>query len=217
MLSISSSPAVSWPSSPGPAIAPVSAAAPVAPVQSAARDAQTGSGAFGRDPSAASRPGEPSRGRASEADAPPAAPLLPRPQSEQGKRQAADNPDSEEAEAEREQKALQAQAEASKQRFQDVISNVWKASAAVVDMALGREAANASQLEGAPAPTGAPALPSSAPAVVSMSVATPAPSGQSAEADLEALKAQQDVLAYDAQGHSSVAPLEAGTLVSRRV
>jgi hypothetical protein len=201
----------------------------VTPVQSSARDAQTGSGAFGRDPSAAARPGEPPRARASEAETAQPAPLLPRPQPEQGQRQGAEKPGTQEAdkaEAEREQQALQAQEQASKQRFQDVISNVWKASAAVVDMALGREAANASRLEavpGAVALGAAPAQPLTAPAAVAAPaapvspVAAPLAATASDEADLEALKAQQDVLAYDAQGHSSLAPLEAGTLVSRRV
>lgn len=216
MLSISSSPAVGWPSAPGPAIAPVSAATPVAPVQASARDGQTGSGAFGRD-TASARPGE--------AETAKAAPLLPRPQSDQGQRQGAESPAAQEAdkaEAEREQQALQAQEQASKQRLQDVIANVWKASAAVVDMALGREAANASLAGAAPgaaAVGAAPPLPAlaSVAAPVAPLVLAPVAATPGAEADLEALKAQQDVLAYDAQGHSSLAPLEAGTLVSRRV
>ena len=36
-------------------------------------------------------------------------------------------------------------------------------------------------------------------------------------AELAELRASQEVVAYDAAGHSSLAPLEAGTLVSRRV
>ena len=34
---------------------------------------------------------------------------------------------------------------------------------------------------------------------------------------LAELRASQEVVAYDAAGHSSLAPLEAGTLISRRV
>jgi len=215
MLSIPSGPAIVWPSATGPAVAPVSAATPVAPVQSTARDAQTGSGAFGRETPGTSRLADASRARADETDAPQAAPLLPRPQSEQGggresadARQAADK-----AEAEQELKAKEERA--AQQRLQDVIANVWKASAAVVDMALGREAANASQLEAVAANAPVSAAPSiaAAPAAQPAAVAT----RQAAVDELEALKAQQDVLAYDAQGHSSLAPLEAGSLVSRRV
>lgn len=215
MLSIPSGPAIAWPSATGPAVAPVSAATPVAPVQSTARDAQTGSGAFGRETAGASRLADAARNKADESDAPQAAPLLPRPQSDQGgRRESAEVRQAQDkAEAEQEQKAQEEKAV--QQRLQDVISNVWKASAAVVDMALGREAANASLLD--PANAAVPA--SAASSVTAATAAQPATvAAQTAAVDeLEALKAQQDVLAYDAQGHSSLAPLEAGSLVSRRV
>lgn len=215
MLSIPSGPAIAWPSATGPAVVPVSAATPVAPVQSTARDAQTGSGAFGRETPGASRLADASRTKADETDAPQAAPLLPRPQSEQGgRRESAEvRQAAEKAEAEQEQKAQEEKAV--QQRLQDVISNVWKASAAVVDMALGREAANASLLDPGTAevPASAASSAGAAPAAQPVKGVTQ----QAAVDELEALKAQQDVLAYDAQGHSSLAPLEAGTLVSRRV
>lgn len=225
MLSITSSQPAVWSPSPGPAVAAVSSTASVQPVQATSRDAQTGMGASGRDTSSvarSARPGAPQRERdteRSEKGAPAdAAPLLPRESPD-----APDQPESPEkaearAEAERELQARQAEDKAFKQKLQDVISNVWKASAAVVDVALSSKNVSPDEVAAvgaADATTGAvtatPALPATVPGVPVQEAAN------DAVAELAELRASQEVVAYDAAGHSSLAPLEAGTLISRRV
>ncbi len=231
MLSISSSPPVVWSSAPAPAVAPVSAAVAVAPVQSAQRDAQAGTGSSGRDPAAAARGVAPTPERAAEREAkaspsPEAAPLLPRPQSDDAQDGQAPTPELQNAQAEAEyeqQQAREAQEKALKEQLQDVIANVWKASAAVVERALGRDdelPAAASGVDGA----AASAVVAAAPAVTGADAALPGLPGARAQAandeavaELADLRAGQEVVAYDAQGHSSLAPLEAGSLISRRV
>lgn len=226
MLSITSSQPAVWSPPPGPAVTAVSPTAQVQPVQATARDAQTG-GSSGRETSGAAQPvrvGGPRRERETERTEkgalPDAAPLLPRESPD-----APDQPDSPEkaqakAEAEREQQARQAEDKAFKQKLQDVISNVWKASAAVVDVALSARSASvadeAAALSAAEAVSGtepvAPAaLASAVPGVPVQEAAN------DAVAELAELRAGQEVVAYDAAGHSSLAPLEAGTLISRRV
>lgn len=219
MLSITSSQPAVW-SPPSPVAAPVSAASAVAPVQPASRDAQTGSGTSGREPSTPAptvRSGAASAERADKAPATDAAPLLPREASDAQDTQGAVPGAETQAEGEVDEQTRQAEEKALKQQLQDVISNIWKASAAVVDVALGRDAASA---EGAD-PS---AVSASAGAVVSAPapISAPVPTGRTeaandAVAGLVELRATQEVVAYDAQGHGSVAPLEAGTLVNRRV
>lgn len=229
MLSITSSQPAVWSPAPGPAVTAVSAATPVQPVQATSRDAQTGMGSSGREtpiPAQATRPGAPQRERDAErgekASTADAAPLLPRESPD-----APDQPESPEkaearAEADREQQARQAEDKAFKQKLQDVISNVWKASAAVVEVALSNKNASADAtvvVNATDAVTGAvpatPALPTTG--------TGPAPgapvqeAANDAVAELAELRAGQEVVAYDAAGHSSLAPLEAGTLISRRV
>lgn len=230
MLSITSSQPAVWSPAPGPAVTAVSPTAPVQPVQAASRDAQTGTGTPGRDmPGAAqaARPGAPQRPRETErgqkGSMPDAAPLLPRESPD-----APNQPDSPEkveakAEAEREQQARLAEDKAFKQKLQDVISNVWKASAAVVDVALsaksvGPDEAPAVGAVDAAAGTVAGATPAGSAAVIGPVPGAPAqPAANDEVAELAELRASQEVVAYDAAGHSSLAPLEAGTLISRRV
>lgn len=229
MLSITTSPPAAWSPAPATAIAPVSAATPVAPVQATARDAQTGSGTSGggntanlREGSAGQRARE-REGR--QAERPQAAPLLPRPSPEDGQ-QGRQSPavEAEQAEAEREQRIQEAQEQARQQRLQDVIANVWKASAAVVDRALGLDSEDGRAVSGATAAaepaqpvaaTGSVAVPAVQPAAAPVASALGA--ANDPQIEIEALKAGQDVVAYDAQGNSSLAPLETGTLLDRRV
>jgi tryptophan 2,3-dioxygenase len=104
-----------------------------------------------------------------------------------------------------------AEAERSAQR-QELLVNVWKASAAVVDQVLGREDATAINPAAESQATAArqlleqpalpwPVMPPEALASVAR-VSFPLPA---------------DVVAYDQRGHSSLAPLEPGALISRRV
>lgn len=241
MFSITSSQPAIWSPAPSPVVAAVAAAAPAAPVRALSRDAQTGSDpSSGRDPSAAARmaraggpaperPGERIGERTGERSASPtadAAPLLPRespdgtdeqPAAEQA--QAAQEPDAQERLAE--EKAIQ-------QRLQDVISNVWKASAAVVDLALSREAPVGEAEPGTQAAQAAQAGSSAQGSHAAAFTGLPAdsqPRGRVAaanddmaeSAELADLRASQEVVGYDEQGHSSLAPLEAGSLISRRV
>lgn len=229
MLSITSSQPAVWSPPPGPAVTAVSPTAQVQPVQATARDAQTG-GSSGRETSGAAQPvraGGPRRERETERTEkgalPDAAPLLPRESPD-----APDQPESPEraqakAEAEREQQARQAEDKAFKQKLQDVISNVWKASAAVVDVALSARNASvpdeAAALSAAEAVSGTEPVASAAPAALASAVpGVPVQeAANDAVAELAELRAGQEVVAYDAAGHSSLAPLEAGTLISRRV
>lgn len=229
MLSITSSQPAVWSPPPGPAVTAVSPTAQVQPVQATARDAQTG-GSSGRETSGAAQPvrvGGPRRERETERTEkgalPDAAPLLPRESPD-----APDQPESPEkaqakAEAEREQQARQAEDKAFKQKLQDVISNVWKASAAVVDVALSARNASVADepaaLSAAEAVSGTEPVASAAPAALASAVpgAPVQEAANDAVAELAELRAGQEVVAYDAAGHSSLAPLEAGTLISRRV
>lgn len=229
MLSITSSQPAVWSPPPGPAVTAVSPTAQVQPVQATARDAQTG-GSSGRETSGAAQPvrvGGPRRERETERTdkgaLPDAAPLLPRESPD-----APDQPESPEkaqakAEAEREQQARQAEDKAFKQKLQDVISNVWKASAAVVDVALSARSASVADepaaLSAAEAVSGTEPVASAAPAALASAVpgAPVQEAANDAVAELAELRAGQEVVAYDAAGHSSLAPLEAGTLISRRV
>lgn len=221
MLSITTSPPAAWSPAPATAIAPVSAATPVAPVQATARDAQTGSGTAGGGNNANLREaGGGQRAREREDRRPEAAPLLPRPSPEDGRQgRQSTAAEAEQAEAEREQQIQEAQEQARQQRLQDVIANVWKASAAVVDRALGLDSEDGRAVSAAAAADAAP--PVAATAATAVPVVPPvAPmmgAANDPQIEIEALKAGQDVVAYDAQGNSSLAPLETGTLLDRRV
>jgi hypothetical protein len=235
MLNISSAQPVAW--SPAPAVSPLTAAAPVSPVQPAARDGQAGSSSAQGNPRGAS--GQPARrgelpaetkNRGAEKDPPvEAAPLLPR---QSPKNQASPENAEIQAEADRDEQVREAEEKAFRQQFQDVVANIWKASAAVVDVVLGRAAMNADAAGDVPSAKGV----KSAGAAVDAGMATgsgaknaPAMPVGSAVASLAAPAAgddqmgqgfprlEQDIVAYDAQGQSSMMPLEAGTLVDRLV
>lgn len=209
MLNISSTQPVIWPSVPPASLAPGSTVTAVAPVQSSARDTQAGLGQGREPPAPASmrRGGDQAAEVRKNGSPPDAAPLLPRDSPESPDGEGA----SELTEAQAEAKAQeQAEEKALKQQLQDVLSNVWKASAAVVDVVLGREAA----LAETPA-TGAPAAAEGAAATALPYVSALAAN----DGVLESVNArlQQDVTAYDAQGNGSWTPQEAGSLLSRRV
>lgn len=213
MLSISISQPVVWSPAPGPSVAAVSAAAPVAPVQATARDAQSGAGQSGRESAAqgqAARAANGSSERNADNDKASrkgldAAPLLPRPQPDgQQRQQDAD------AEKRAEQKEQQAEDTAARKlQLQDVIASAWKASAAVVDVVLGREPVSAEIEPGATV--------EAAPTASVQAAAAQNPTARATDDALLDLTEGREVVAYDAQGNSSLAPLEAGSLVSRHV
>lgn len=213
MLSISISQPVVWSPAPAPAVAAVSSAVSVTPVQATARDAQAGAGQSGRDPAAQ---GQPTRTAANPQERGAdtgkaarkgleAAPLLPRPQPDGRQRE-------KEAEAERlEEQKQQAEEAQRKLPLQDVIVSAWKASAAVVDVVLGRETP---AVDGAAGAEAAPA--SQAVEARAAQAATEADKAAAEQARFD-LAEDREVVAYDSQGHSSLAPLEAGSLVSHHV
>lgn len=216
MLNISSTQPAIWPSAPASGVTPVTAVTAVTPVQSSARDAQAGFGQ-GRDqpvPASLRRGGaQPAEARR-DANTPEAAPLLPRESPDSPDGQA--SPEAIEAQANAE---AQAEEKALKRQLQDVLSDVWKASAAVVDVVLGRDAAVA-EAAGPGAASAGDSTRSTAVQVASGAVALPVAGNQDANdavLDQAVARLPQDVMAYDAQGNSSWAPLEAGSLLSQRV
>ena len=142
MLGITSTQPVHWPPSASPAIAPVTPVGPVAPAQGASHDNASGFGS-GRQGRAGGAP-DTAQDRSASADKaqtePKAAPLLPREPAEGRQPEGASTTG--EAELSEEQKR-EAQAEEKARQalpLKEVLSNIWKASAAVVEVALGREA-----------------------------------------------------------------------------
>ena len=141
MLNIASSTAVHWPTSPSPSVAAVASVTAVAPAQRSGSENRSGMGAE-RDhqPSVAAH--SPQVQRPAQGEAPPdvqAAPLLPRqkPEGDQGKDRSAIESEIAKEQALETQAAEEARA-AQKAQLIEVLSSVWKASAAVVDVVLGR-------------------------------------------------------------------------------
>jgi hypothetical protein len=240
MINISSATPVSWPTPPSTAVAPVSPAMPVKPVQAGGRETQT-DGETRRDARLPQpRAGAPRQPGAEAADAPP---LLPR-EAAAGAQGPDATQARQDAVAQRAEQALK-KAEADKanhrkamERLQDVLSSMWAASAAVVDQALGREP-NAGDLPGSQSDT-APDLSAVAASTISrrqaarLADAVPTPQGGEAAAqgmtwpvmppateEAAAPGAPEvpggEVVAYDEHGNSSLAPLEAGSIISERV
>jgi hypothetical protein len=215
MINVSTQLPAVWSPPAGQAVSAVPAVAAIRPVQESGRNGQPGSGT---DPEAASaRPG---RRRAE----PDSAPILPRPSPENedgrlvGARTSSAQPDlSAQAEAEQrtEQEAAQRAAdEARRQQMQAVLTNVWKASAAVVDRVLGRDEAG---IAATPNPADDTAR-ASLPARFSEQLELPWPAqAQAAATGPVRLADDREPVAYDARGHSSLAPMEPGVLISRRV
>jgi len=224
VINLTSSSAVSWPTPPSTAVAPVSPVPSVPALSGAGAESQAGprSGQGGRGhafPSPSQRTTD-------------AAPAAPREASAQAAPPASDpQAQSAQRKAEREAHAARERERQAMEHLKDVLTNVWQASAAVVDRALGREASAA----GTQSDT-APDLSQVAASLISRRIMAPAapvlarPAGSAAPANAwaTALANDQatalldagttsDVQAYDAQGHSSAMPLESGSLFSQRV
>jgi hypothetical protein len=212
MINIASTPSLAWSSPPAVSVAPVASVHAVNPVQAGARDSRTGPG-FGQSgqPDPSPRTGRPASGAESVQAA--AAPLLPRSQGEAG-----DEPvdASELAEAEKRQAEEQAQElakeQAVQQQLREVLSNVWQASAAVVERALAEgdsatpPVASTSSADAADAVVGAAPLADSA---------VPAQTVQAAVITEPVRTSEPE--AYDEHGHSSWSAPEVGGLVDQRV
>lgn len=200
MINIASTQPVHWPTAPLPSVPAVSAVVPVQRVQS---DGQAGMGP-GREPRSGTMPEKRGITERPE-DAAQAAPLLPRDaeqsdpstQAVKGSEQARDiTREAKEAEDAGIEKAKQ---------LLEVLSTVWKASAAVVEGALGRNSLTAAQGEEAGAKAAA-LLPS-----------------QSERADVQDMgqahlaRNAGEPVAYTEQGSGAWKPVEPGQLVNQKV
>ena len=205
MLNISSSQPVSWSTSPpAPTVVPVGAVPSVGAVLSSAREGQADSGRNGQgSPRGAAVPVTRNGGDGKSSTV-QAAPLLPREHAEEN---ASSSPASQvdearqraEVQKEEDQKAREKAEQ--KLQLQEVLASVWKASAAVVDVVLGRESEARAAAEVAAA---------SDVQAVDVTVAGVDPTVPPVRRELEPV-------AYTVQGASSWAPLEAGQLVNQRV
>ena len=145
MLGITSTQPVHWPPSASPAIAPVTPVGPVAPAQGSSHDNASGFGS-GRQDRAGGAPDSSQDRRASTDKTQTeskAAPLLPREPAE-GQQPGGATATAEAELSEEQKREAQAEEKASQALpLKEVLSNIWKASAAVVEVALGREASAA--------------------------------------------------------------------------
>jgi hypothetical protein len=229
MINISTSSPVSWPTPPSAAVAPVAAAQPVQPVQSGGREAQTEL----ESRREARRPRRPADDEASAATPQSAPSAAAQPKASAQAR--------EEAAAQRaEQAAKKAEADKASHRkamdrLQEVLTNMWAASAAVVDQALGLEpkgeALPGNQSDTAPdlSAVAASTMPrrllpgarttGSPEQAATENMPWPVMPQTSEEAAAEAAPEVPggEVVAYDEHGQSSLAPLEVGTLLSEKV
>lgn len=213
MLSINTSQPVSWPSPPSTSVAPVQPTPAVGGVQALFRDGQTDAGRHGQGGSQG-RLGEgrsaPESGTSGSAGL-QAAPLLPREKSDADPSSPAGQAIDPQLRTEQRQDEEQKAREKAEQKLQlqEVLATVWKASAAVVDVVLRRDSAVAVSDISAAAndvPLGA----------VDRGVSSVAESAIDRDPAV-ALRREQELVAYTEQGASSWTPLEAGSLLSRRI
>ncbi len=219
VINLTSTPAVSWPTAPSVAVAPVQAVPAVA-APPGGRETQTGprSGREGAGHAFPSSAGERSAVRGA-ASSPLPAGAAPEEVNGVGEHvaQVAQQQAQREAHAarERDQRAME--------HLREVLTSVWQASAAVVDRALGlgsSEAAPGPRSDTAPdlSQVAATLVARRAPVLTSSRPAPSLPSGlpwvpDSPQEDTTAA----EVVAYDERGNSSLVPLEAGSLISHRV
>ena len=219
MLNISNSQPVSWSTAPSPpAMAPVGSVPAVGAVQSSARDSQADSGRGGQgSPRSSAAPVVRAAGEG-KSNPVQAVPLLPREHAEESTPSPASMVDEARQRTEQQKDEDQKAREKAEQKLQlqEVLASVWKASAAVVDVVLGRESVQAAnpvdaEMAGKAAPvTG---LPVQAP----VSGDAAAAGTQDGIVDAVALRREQEPVAYTVQGTGSWAPMEAGLLLNQRV
>jgi hypothetical protein len=218
VINLTSSSAVSWPTPPSVAVAPVQAVPAVAALPGG-REAQTGprSGREGAGPAFPSPAGERSTARAVGGPQPAgASPEEVGGAADHAARAAAQQQAQQEAHAarERDQRAME--------HLREVLTSVWQASAAVVDRALGRDGAEAtpgSRSDTAPdlSQVAATLVARRAPLLTASRLVPPAPSALPWVPESASDDSTTEVVAYDERGNSSLAPLEAGSLISHRV
>lgn len=226
MINISTNHVVSWPQATAPVVAPVSAVTAVRPVQDGRGESQAGLG--GGQGGAAAQRREASRSAASETAATPeAAPLLPREAAKSAAAMPATAAQNKELaaakQAEQDELVKKAEEQSTKLQLQEALTRVWQASAAVVERALASNSDTASRLAvssdtQAPRKLMPPEQPEQPP-VESLPWPVMPEDGSAAQASAIDVDPRpvQEVVAYDEHGNSSLAPLEAGSLVSERV
>jgi hypothetical protein len=235
MLNISSTTAVSWPTPVSTAVAPVVPVAAVQPVQaSGGSDGQTQT-AFGREGRAPLQHGNTASRGGTDARAPGEAAIPAVPRDPNALPKAPAPPDAATQRQARQEATKLAEKERARDRqaiehLQTMLSNMWEASAAVVERALGREPAapgnqsdtapDLSQVAAATIPR-KPLVPDRPQAARSAQEPLPWPSGPEGVGGEDMAPAIEvhggDVVAYDERGNSSPAPMETGSLISHRV
>lgn len=215
MLNISTSQPVSWPTAAPVPVAPVPAVSSAGAAQPSARDPQADSGRGGQG----ARNGAPAPVRTGQEPAPGAptaqhAPILPSRRKESDRSSPADYLADNRLRAEQRQEEEQKAREQAEQKLQlqEVLTTVWKASAAVVDVVLGREQETADPGTAATSGVRDVAAPSQRPVANDAQVDLPG-----VEPVPAALRREQEPVAYTEQGASTWPPLETGSLLSRRV
>ena len=209
MLSINSNPSVPWPVTTGQTVAPVQPVTAPAAKQGSTSDSrqQAGDGRGAALPSASVKVSTTAREKSAE---PQAAPLLPRerpPEDQQSAQNEVDEAKAEEAERQQE-------AERQRPQPQQLLSTIWKASAAVVDQALGES-------ESASSPVGEPPALAESGAMVVVATAGRLVTGQQDPTEVQAGTTPavdgQEVVAYDERGNGETAPVELGAIISEKV
>ncbi len=204
MINIAQPSPAAWSPPASGATAPVAAVAAIRPLQESARNGQPGAGRERELPASRTErravAGDGTRatpGRA-ESTRGAAGDVLARREAEQAARRVA---------------AEDAAEEARRAQRQELLTNVWKASAAVVERVLGLD-------EGAavsPAAATGPASPGRQP-VEQLALPWPVmPQDAASSRTRPDFPAPQDVVAYDERGNSNLASVETGVLLSRRI
>lgn len=215
MINIAQSSPVVWSPPASGATAPVTPVAAVRPLQESARDGQPGTGTSAERDTRAARADRRTEAREADRQAHEAV--------NDGKRRVTgstgtepgkvdDAPVRQEAKDNAKQLAEeQAADEARRAQRQELLTNVWKASAAVVNRVLGRDEVSAVN----------PAAESQALAALPPLEQLPwpvmPPEAGSPQAPTADFPAPEDVVAYDERGNGNTAPVEAGMLISERV
>lgn len=215
MINIAQTNPAVWSPPASTAIAPVAAVALVRPPQESARNGQSGTGREQETPSARAERRADAREVARQGRDAPASGA----RGIAGRTGTAGGESSDvrvRRETEQNAKQLateQAAEEARRVQRQELLTNVWKASAAVVDRALGRD--DTSAVNAAAESQGSAG---SEQTMEQLALPWPVmPQDADATPSRADLGVPDDVVAYDGHGSSSVAPLEAGMLISRRV
>lgn len=215
MINIAQTNPAVWSPPASTATAPVAAVAPVRPLQESARNGQSGTGREQDTPSARAERRADTREPASAGrDAPADGARGMAGRTGTGGGESSDMRARRETEQNAKQLATeQAAEEARRVQRQELLTNVWKASAAVVDRALSRD--DTSAVNAAAESQGSAG---SEQTMEQLALPWPVmPQDADASPSRADLGASDDVVAYDEHGNSSVAPLEAGMLISRRV